>query len=82
MVQRLVFLHFAGLQKVYKVPCTDSEILQATVDKEGLSITVIGQADEFNRCDSLFVLQLQTSDYCCDCWHLVAAGPVVSLRSS
>lgn len=40
----------AGLQKVYKVPTTDSEILQATVDKDGLSITVVGHADEFNRC--------------------------------
>jgi hypothetical protein len=34
---------------VYKVPVTEEEILQATLDKDSLSITVIGQADNFNR---------------------------------
>ena len=41
--------HTAGLQKVYRVPVTEEEILQATLDKDSLSIAVIGQADNFNR---------------------------------
>ena len=40
----------AGLQKTYTVACTDSEILQATVDAAALSIGVVGRTDEFNRC--------------------------------
>jgi hypothetical protein len=34
---------------VYRVPVTEEEILQATLDKDSLSIAVIGQADNFNR---------------------------------
>lgn len=31
------------------MPVNDTEILQATLDKDSLSISLVGHADEFNR---------------------------------
>ena len=39
----------AGLEKEYRIPCLESEILQTTLDKAGLPTTVNAAAKELNR---------------------------------
>mmetsp|Transcript_1741 Transcript_1741/g.5033 ORF Transcript_1741/g.5033 Transcript_1741/m.5033 type:complete len:554 (-) Transcript_1741:202-1863(-) len=43
-----------GLRKTYRVPCTDTEVVGAAVDRDSLAIRVIADADELNRLLSSF----------------------------
>jgi hypothetical protein len=38
------------MEKEYRIPCLDSEILQTTLDKSGLPTTVNAAASELNKC--------------------------------
>ncbi len=39
----------AGLEKQYKIPCMDSEILQTSVDKDTFPTCVNAAANELNK---------------------------------
>ena len=39
----------AGLQKRYKIPCLDAEVLQASIDKNSLQVSLLAEAGEFSR---------------------------------
>lgn len=47
----------AGLQKVYRIQCMDSEILQATVDSNSLPTSVVASAKELSKYDSVSLPQ-------------------------
>lgn len=43
-----------GLRKTYRLPCTDGEMVVATVDRDNMAIRVTVRADEMNRLLSSF----------------------------
>ena len=43
------FLHGAGLEKRFALPCMNSEVLQASVDKDSFPTCVNAAARELNR---------------------------------
>ena len=42
-------LHSAGLEKRFTIPCMNSEVLQASVDKDSFPTCVNAAASELNR---------------------------------
>lgn len=80
MVQRLVFCISQGCRRCTRCRartrryCRPRWIRRACPSPSSARLTSSTGVNSF-------ALQFQTSDYCCDCWHLVAAGHVVSLRS-
>lgn len=45
----LIHIKISGLFKVYRLPCMEEEILQATVDKEAFPTYVLAEAAALNK---------------------------------
>ena len=54
----------AGLQKQYKVPCMECEILQASIDEDALPILLVAEAKELSRLPRCWLWPCSCREYC------------------